>query len=111
MASLTTFVTMMILGSCFGIVIFSATGLLGGFAMAWIVKSLLKSISANNFRVIILGWFVGIVAGFTVSYLASAVLYDIAANYLFIVILIGGLIAGGVGSGIMYHVIDRELAG
>ncbi len=112
MDSFSNFVTMIMLGSICGITIWSATGLLGGFTMAWIVKLLLKSISTGDFWVIVIGWFVGIVAGFTISYIAFVALQDFAANYLFVVILmIGGLIAGGIGSGIMYSVIDRELAG
>ena len=103
------FLFTMIYGSIFGVVIWSATGLLGGFTMAMIVKRSLASISKEGFRAIIIGWFIGIVGGFTIGYI---VLTLVESTYLIVVaILVSGLIAGGVGSGIMYRVIDHELAG
>jgi hypothetical protein len=109
MNSFDSFLLIMMSGSILGIIIWSATGLLGGFTMALIVKLLLKSISKDGFRSIVLGWFIGIVGGFTIGYIALTL---VESNYLIVlVILIGGLIAGGIGSGIMYSVIDRELAG
>lgn len=111
---LDNFVIMIMFGSIYGIFIWSITGLLGGFTMALIVKSLLKSISKSGFWAIVIGWFIGIVAGFTISYMAIAFIAStpVESNYLLVVITtVGGLIAGGIGSGIMYGAIDRELVG
>lgn len=115
-----TFLLGMMLGSIYGIIIWSATGLLGGLTMAWIVKLLLKSISARDFWVIVWGWFIGVVTGFILGNGTVFAIFLIAwavnethiepNDLLVVATMIGGLIAGGIGSGIMYLVIDRELA-
>ncbi len=102
----------MMCGSILGIIIWSATGLLGGFTMALIVKQLFTSISKDGFRAIVIGWYMGIVGGFTIGYIGYITLTLASSTFLIVVaILIGGFVAGGVGSGIMYSVIDHELAG
>ena len=106
---LNRFLQTVMFGSVFGMVIWSATGLLGGLTMALIVKLLRRSFSSNGLWVIIIGWFIGIVVGFSIGYIALAF---VESNFLsFVVILISGLIAGGIGSRVMYGVIDREVAG
>ena len=82
--------------------------------MAWIVKSFLKSISTSDFWGIVWGWFIGIVTGLTIPTIALAFIMgfrDPESDVpLFVATVISGLMAGGIGSGIMYRVIDRELA-
>ena len=108
MNSFDSLITTIILGTVCGIIIWPAAGLLGGFTMALIVKSSLKSLSKEGFRDIIIGWIFGIVVGFTICY--TAVIF-VKLDYVSVVVIpIGGLIAGGIGSGIMYRVIDRELS-